>query len=109
MEWSRAPGPPRKIRAGARLAVKVDRRGAGATVPADSPTPGSAGFAMQTPTMGASEPMFNLPRVVVLLAGVMVAMQLIQMLLPSEESLQFLLALAFIPARYSGAAAELPL
>ena len=63
---------------------------------------------MQTPAMGASEPMFNLPRVVVLLAGVMVAMQLIQMLLPTEESLQFLLALAFIPARYSGAAAELP-
>jgi membrane associated rhomboid family serine protease len=63
---------------------------------------------MQTPAMGASEPMFNLPRVVVLLAAVMVAVQLIQMLLPTEESLQFLLALAFIPARYSGAAAELP-
>ena len=63
---------------------------------------------MQTPSIGASEPIFNLPRVVVLLAGVMVAMQLIQMLLPTEESLQFLLALAFIPARYSGAAAELP-
>jgi membrane associated rhomboid family serine protease len=62
---------------------------------------------MQTPAMGASEPMFNLPRVVVLLAGVMVAMQLMQMLLPTE-GLQFLLALAFIPARYSGAAAELP-
>ena len=55
---------------------------------------------MQTPAMGASEPMFNLPRVVVLLAGVMVAMQLIQMLLPTEESLQFLLALAFIALRY---------
>jgi membrane associated rhomboid family serine protease len=63
---------------------------------------------MQTPAMGASEPMFNLPRVVVLLAGVMVAMQFMQILLPTEESLQFLLALAFIPARYSGAAAELP-
>ena len=63
---------------------------------------------MQTPSIGASEPIFNLPRVVVLLAGVMVAMQLIQMLLPTEESLQFLLALAFIPARYSGAAQELP-
>src|SRR6476620_2561332 len=63
---------------------------------------------MQTPAMGASEPMFNLPRVVALPAGVMVAMQLIQMLLPTEESLEFLLALAFIPARYSGAAPELP-
>jgi membrane associated rhomboid family serine protease len=58
--------------------------------------------------MGASEPMFNIPRVVLLLAGVMIGMQLIQMLLPTEESLQFLLALAFIPARYSGAAQELP-
>jgi membrane associated rhomboid family serine protease len=63
---------------------------------------------MQIPAMGASEPMFNVPRVVLLLAGVMIGMQLIQMLLPSEESLQFLLTLAFIPARYSGAAQELP-
>jgi membrane associated rhomboid family serine protease len=63
---------------------------------------------MQTPAMGVSEPMFNIPRVVLLLAGVMIGMQLILMLLPSEESVQFLLALAFIPARYSGAALELP-
>ena len=63
---------------------------------------------MQTPAVGASEPMFNVPRVVVLTAAVMIGMQLIQALLPSEESLQFLLALAFIPARYSGAAQELP-
>lgn len=63
---------------------------------------------MQTPAMGASEPMFNVPRVVLLLAGVMMGMQLILMLLPGEESVQFLLALAFIPARYSGAALELP-
>src|SRR4026207_2547312 len=52
--------------------------------------------------------MFDVPRVVLLLAGLMVGMQLIQILLPSEESLRFLLALAFIPARYSGAAQELP-
>ena len=63
---------------------------------------------MQIPAMGASEPMFNVPRVVLLLAGLMVGMQLIQILLPSEQSPQFLLALAFIPARYSGAAQELP-
>ena len=43
---------------------------------------------MQTPTTGASEPMFNLPRVVVLLAGVMVAMQLIQMLLRFNRTLR---------------------
>lgn len=63
---------------------------------------------MQTPAMRASEPMFNIPPVVLLLAAVMIAVQIIQMLLPSEESVQFLLALAFIPARYSGAAQELP-
>jgi membrane associated rhomboid family serine protease len=63
---------------------------------------------MQTPATGGSEPMFNVPRIVVLVAAVMIGVQLIRMVLPDEEDLQFLLALAFIPARYSGAAAELP-
>ncbi len=58
--------------------------------------------------MGGSEPMFNVPRIVVLTAAVMIGVQLIRMALPDEESVQFLLALAFIPARYSGAAADLP-
>jgi len=62
---------------------------------------------MQTPA-GTPEPMFNVPRVVVLAAAVMSAIQLIRALLPDEESLQILRALAFIPARYSGAAPELP-
>jgi membrane associated rhomboid family serine protease len=38
----------------------------------------------------------------------MAAVQLIRGLLPDEVDLTLLLALAFIPARYSGAAAELP-
>jgi len=63
---------------------------------------------MQTPAMGASEPIFNVPRIVLFAAAVMMATQIVWTLLPSEESVQFLLALAFIPARYSGAAAELP-
>ena len=63
---------------------------------------------MQTPAMGGSEPMFNVPRIVVLTAVVMIAVQLIRMVSADEESVQFLLALAFIPARYSGAAADLP-
>ena len=58
--------------------------------------------------MSASEPILNVPRVVVLAAAVMIGAQIVQNLLPDEESVQFLLALAFIPARYSGAAAELP-
>lgn len=63
---------------------------------------------MQNPTKGASEPMFNVPPSVLIAAAVMIAVQIIRGLLPDETGLQFLLALAFIPARYSGAAAELP-
>jgi membrane associated rhomboid family serine protease len=63
---------------------------------------------MQTPAMGASEPIFNVPRVVLLAAAVIFGIQIIRTLLPDEESVQLLLALAFIPARYSGAAPELP-
>ena len=63
---------------------------------------------MQTPAMGASEPIFNVPRILLFAAAVMMATQIVWTLLPGEESVQFLLALAFIPARYSGAAAELP-
>jgi len=63
---------------------------------------------MQTETTRSSEPILNVPRVVVLAAAVMIAMQLLLAFLPDEESVQVLLAFAFIPARYSGAAAELP-
>jgi membrane associated rhomboid family serine protease len=58
--------------------------------------------------LGPSEPIFNLPRSVVAVAAVMIGVQVIRSLLPDEQSLELLLALAFIPARYSGAAAELP-
>lgn len=63
---------------------------------------------MQNPAMGASEPMFNVPRSVLMAAAVMVAIQIIKGLLPDEDALQLLLALAFIPARYSGDALQLP-
>jgi membrane associated rhomboid family serine protease len=63
---------------------------------------------MQNPNKGASEPMFNVPPSVLIAAAVMIAVQIVKGLLPDETGLQFLLALAFIPARYSGAAAELP-
>jgi membrane associated rhomboid family serine protease len=58
--------------------------------------------------MRPAEPMFNLPRSVVVAAAVMIGVQIIRSLLPDEQSIELLLALAFIPARYSGAAAELP-
>ena len=57
--------------------------------------------------LGPSEPMFNLPRSVVAASAVMIGVQVIRSLVPDEQSLELLLALAFIPARYSGAAAEL--
>ena len=58
--------------------------------------------------MAATEPILNVPRGVSAAAGLMVAIQLVRGLLPDDVDLTVLLALAFIPARYSGAAAELP-
>jgi membrane associated rhomboid family serine protease len=58
--------------------------------------------------MPASEPAFNVPRSVIGVAALLVAVQLVRGLLPDELDLTFLLALAFLPARYSGAALELP-
>jgi membrane associated rhomboid family serine protease len=56
----------------------------------------------------ANEPALNVPKVVVGVAALLTAIQFIRGLLPDELDLQLLLALAFIPARYSGAALELP-
>ncbi len=58
--------------------------------------------------MAATEPILNVPRSVTAAAALMAAIQLIRGFLPDEVDLTFLLALAFIPARYSGAAPELP-
>jgi membrane associated rhomboid family serine protease len=58
--------------------------------------------------MPTSEPILNVPRAVVVAAGVMIAIQVVRSLLPDEIDVTVLLSLAFIPARYSGAAAELP-
>ncbi len=58
--------------------------------------------------MARSEPILNVPGGVSAAAGLMVAIQFIRGLLPDDVDLTLLLALAFIPARYSGAAPELP-
>lgn len=58
--------------------------------------------------MAVSEPILNVPRGVSAAAGLMIAIQVIRVLLPDDVDLTVLLALAFIPARYSGAAPELP-
>ena len=63
---------------------------------------------MQNQTVGVSEPIFNIPGSVLFAAALMIVVQIVKGLLPDEEGLEFLLALAFIPARYAGAALELP-
>ena len=58
--------------------------------------------------MAATEPILNVPRGMAGAAALMAGIQLVRDLLPDELDLTLLLALAFIPARYSGAASELP-
>lgn len=58
--------------------------------------------------MAAREPVFNVPPVVLGVAALLTGVQLVRGVLPDELDLTLLLALAFIPARYSGAALELP-
>jgi membrane associated rhomboid family serine protease len=55
-----------------------------------------------------SEPVLNVPRSVTGAAALLTGMQIVQSLLPDEAKSTFVLALAFIPARYSGAAPDLP-
>lgn len=58
--------------------------------------------------MSAREPILNLPRAVTLAAGAMIAMQIVLSVLPLATGLNVFLSLAMIPARYTGAAADLP-
>mgnify|MGYP001551697982 FL=1 len=58
--------------------------------------------------MPAREPILNVPRAVTLAAGAMIAMQLVMSVLPFDTGITVFLTLAMIPARYSGAASELP-
>ena len=58
--------------------------------------------------MNGSEPALNVPRAVAGVVALLTVMQVVKSLLPDETKITLLLALAFIPARYSGAALELP-
>lgn len=58
--------------------------------------------------MSPSEPALNVPRVVTGVAALLTAIQAVKSLLPDEAKITLILALGFIPARYSGAAPELP-
>ncbi len=54
------------------------------------------------------EPVFNVPGMVLGLTALMIAIHLGRQVMNEEDGLHALLALAFIPARYGGMAAELP-
>jgi len=54
------------------------------------------------------EPIFNVPRVVVVLLGAFAVVHLVRYLLPEEQAAWLTGALAFIPARLTGLASELP-
>jgi len=58
--------------------------------------------------MSQSEPALNVPRSVTGVAALLTGVQFVKNLLPYEMRITLLLALAFMPARYSGAAPELP-
>jgi membrane associated rhomboid family serine protease len=58
--------------------------------------------------MTRSEPILNVPRSVAGAAWLLTGVQIVKSFLPDEAKITLLLALAFIPARYSGAALELP-
>lgn len=62
---------------------------------------------MRSP-MSAEPPIFNVPKGVLTASAILVAVQLILGFLPEDAALYVVRLLAFIPARYSGAAAELP-
>ena len=58
--------------------------------------------------MTRSEPALNVPAVVTGVAALLTVVQAVKSFLPDETKITLILALAFIPARYSGAAPELP-
>lgn len=58
--------------------------------------------------MDRHEPAFNIPPIVVIMGAVLIAVHVVRSLLPTAWDTWFTLALAFIPARYSGFASSLP-
>ena len=58
--------------------------------------------------MQSREPIFNVPGALVAVLAVLFAVHLVRLLLSDIADAELVLAMAFIPARYSGMAAELP-
>jgi membrane associated rhomboid family serine protease len=62
---------------------------------------------MRSP-VSAEQPIFNVPKGVLIASAIMIATQIALGGLPDDTALYVVRLLAFIPARYSGGAAELP-
>ena len=58
--------------------------------------------------MSQNQPIFNVPRSTLLALAALAAVHGVRLLLDAETDVQFLLTLAFIPARYAGVASQLP-
>jgi membrane associated rhomboid family serine protease len=58
--------------------------------------------------LSAREPIFNVPAAVIGLLAILVGIHALRSFLSPEQDTWFVLAMAFIPARYAGYAAELP-
>ncbi len=58
--------------------------------------------------MSRNEPIFNVPRSVLGLIVLLIAVQMVRLSLPDETDITMLLLLAFIPSRYAGEAMLLP-
>lgn len=58
--------------------------------------------------MQRREPIFNVPPAVIAVLAILVGVHLLRQVLPPDLDEQMVLSLAFIPARYSGYASELP-
>jgi membrane associated rhomboid family serine protease len=58
--------------------------------------------------VASREPIFNVPGAVLATLAVLIAVHVALSMLPDEQFTWWVLALAFIPARYAGMAAELP-
>jgi len=55
-----------------------------------------------------NQPIFNVPNSVLALISIFVIIHLLRQVLPAAEEEWWMIALAFVPARYAGYAAELP-
>lgn len=61
-----------------------------------------------TPTVPSHEPIFNVPKSVIAILAILVVIQIGRGLLSADDDFWFVLATAFIPARFGPLASELP-